>query len=67
MEHVRSTRRTFTAKKEKAMDLSKIYEIVEDLYCANNGRPSTDLFASSVTVTKNFFKKSNIFLIKILL
>lgn len=29
-------------KIEKAVDFSKIYEIVEDLYCPNNGRPSTD-------------------------
>lgn len=29
-------------KIEKAVDFSKIYEIVEDLYYHNNGRPSTD-------------------------
>lgn len=29
-------------KIEKAVDFTKIYEIVEDLYCKNNGRPSTD-------------------------
>lgn len=29
-------------KIEKAVDFSKIYEFVEDLYCPNNGRPSID-------------------------
>ncbi len=29
-------------KIEAAVDFTKIYEIVEDLYCKNNGRPSTD-------------------------
>lgn len=29
-------------KIDKAVDLSKIYEFVEDLYCKNNGRPSVD-------------------------
>ena len=29
-------------KIDAAVDFTKIYEIVEDLYCQNNGRPSTD-------------------------
>ncbi len=29
-------------KIDAAVDFTKIYEIVEDLYCKNNGRPSTD-------------------------
>ncbi|MDE6726107.1 MAG: hypothetical protein K2J79_10945 [Ruminiclostridium sp.] len=29
-------------KIEKAVDFSKLYEIVEELCCHNNGRPSTD-------------------------
>ena len=29
-------------KIEKAVDFKKIYEIVEELYCHDNGRPSID-------------------------
>ena len=29
-------------KIERAVDFNKIYEFVEDLYCADNGRPSID-------------------------
>ena len=29
-------------KIDAAVDFTKIYEIVEDLYCKTNGRPSTD-------------------------
>lgn len=29
-------------KIENSVEFNKIYEIVEDLYCENNGRPSTD-------------------------
>ena len=29
-------------KIERAVDFKKIYEFVEDLYCADNGRPSID-------------------------
>ena len=29
-------------KIDEAIDFTHIYEIVEDLYCANNGRPSID-------------------------
>ena len=29
-------------KKDDAVDFGKIYEIVGDLYCHNNGRPSVD-------------------------
>ena len=29
-------------KIDTAVDFTKIYEIVEDLYCKDNGRPSTD-------------------------
>lgn len=29
-------------KIDAAVDFTRIYEIVEDLYCKNNGRPSTD-------------------------
>ena len=29
-------------KIDAAVDFTKIYEIVEDLYCKDNGRPSTD-------------------------
>ncbi len=29
-------------KIDSAIDFTKIYEIVEDLYCKDNGRPSTD-------------------------
>ena len=29
-------------KIDKAVDFSKIYDLVEDLYCKDNGRPSVD-------------------------
>ena len=29
-------------KIDAAVDFTKIYEIVEELYCKDNGRPSTD-------------------------
>ena len=29
-------------KIDKAVEFTKIYELVEDLYCSNNGRPSVD-------------------------
>ena len=29
-------------KIERAVDFKKIYEFIEDLYCADNGRPSID-------------------------
>lgn len=29
-------------KIDRAVDFSRIYDIVEDLYCADNGRPSID-------------------------
>lgn len=40
-------------KTEKAVDFSKLYEMVEDLYCHNNDRPSTD----SVALFKTRFQK----------
>lgn len=40
-------------KVEAAVDFTKIYEIVEDLYCKNNGRPSTDPAVLFKTANKN--------------
>jgi hypothetical protein len=36
------TRGTFTAEVRRSNDFGRIYELVEDLYCEDNGRPSCD-------------------------
>ena len=33
-------------KIDSAVDFSQIYDIVEDLFCADNGRPSIDCYMS---------------------
>lgn len=36
------TQGTFTAEDRRSNDFGRIYELVEDLYCEDNGRPSCD-------------------------
>lgn len=48
-------------KIDAAVDFTKIYEIVEDLYCKNNGRPSTDpVVLFKVAIIQHLYRISSL-------
>lgn len=43
-------------KMDEAVDFTKIYEFVDDLYCPENGRPSTDpVVLFKMTLIQHFY------------
>ena len=40
-------------KIDAAVDFSRLYEMVEPLYCEDNGRPSTEIFSQKLHASQN--------------